>query len=243
MMRSKICLLWTVVPFLFFSCKETSEKELPVDDLISSELNGHEYVDLGLVIDGSPIYWATCNIGSKFPEEYGLYYAWGETTECGTAKNWSTYKFMLEPAKGGEGINKYTIEDYCYDAIWYQDGVFIGDNKSVLDTEDDAATSNWGAPWRTPTSIELNFLMKNCIWTKTSLNGVRGYSVQGKNGASIFLPASDEPGYPVFWGDYWSSSITPNSSQHARGMRLYGDGVVQDSYRRVYGLVIRPVWK
>ena len=36
--------------------------------------NGHEYVDLGLSVK-----WATCNIGAKKPEDYGNYYAWGET--------------------------------------------------------------------------------------------------------------------------------------------------------------------
>ena len=36
--------------------------------------NGYEYVDLGL-----SVMWATCNIGADSPEEYGNYYAWGET--------------------------------------------------------------------------------------------------------------------------------------------------------------------
>lgn len=34
----------------------------------------HEYVDLGL-----SVLWATCNIGAATPEEYGNYFAWGET--------------------------------------------------------------------------------------------------------------------------------------------------------------------
>ena len=39
--------------------------------------NGYEYVDLGLP---SGLKWATCNVGASSPEEYGLYFAWGETT-------------------------------------------------------------------------------------------------------------------------------------------------------------------
>lgn len=39
-----------------------------------SSYNGHEYVDLGLSVK-----WATCNVGAQTPEEYGEYYAWGET--------------------------------------------------------------------------------------------------------------------------------------------------------------------
>ena len=40
----------------------------------AAAINGHEYVDLGLSVR-----WATCNIGADSPEEYGDYYAWGET--------------------------------------------------------------------------------------------------------------------------------------------------------------------
>ena len=39
--------------------------------------NGHEWVDLGLP---SGTKWATCNVGASSPEEYGDYFAWGETT-------------------------------------------------------------------------------------------------------------------------------------------------------------------
>lgn len=37
----------------------------------------HEYVDLGLP---SGTLWATMNIGASCPEDYGEYFAWGETT-------------------------------------------------------------------------------------------------------------------------------------------------------------------
>jgi len=36
----------------------------------------HEWVDLGLP---SGTLWATCNVGANSPEEYGDYFAWGET--------------------------------------------------------------------------------------------------------------------------------------------------------------------
>ncbi len=37
----------------------------------------HEYVDLGLP---SGTLWATTNVGATNPEDYGDYFAWGETT-------------------------------------------------------------------------------------------------------------------------------------------------------------------
>lgn len=41
-----------------------------------SNLNGHEYVDLGLP---SGLKWATMNVGATSPSDYGSYFAWGET--------------------------------------------------------------------------------------------------------------------------------------------------------------------
>ncbi len=40
----------------------------------TGELNGHEWVDLGLSVK-----WATCNVGASKPDGLGKYYAWGET--------------------------------------------------------------------------------------------------------------------------------------------------------------------
>ncbi|MBR5053872.1 MAG: hypothetical protein IKW91_11695, partial [Bacteroidaceae bacterium] len=51
--------------------------------------DSHEYVDLGLP---SGTLWATCNIGAESPEDYGDYFAWGET-EPKTSFGWSTYSF------------------------------------------------------------------------------------------------------------------------------------------------------
>lgn len=46
--------------------------------------NGREYVDLGLSVK-----WATCNLGADSPEDYGNYFAWGETKP----KRNSTYSY------------------------------------------------------------------------------------------------------------------------------------------------------
>ena len=53
--------------------------------------NGREYVDLGLSVK-----WATCNVGASSPEEYGDYFAWGETTTKAeyTEDNCTTYGVM-----------------------------------------------------------------------------------------------------------------------------------------------------
>ena len=94
-------------------------------------------VDLGLP---SGLKWASCNIGATTPEEYGYYYAWGETTTKADY-SWETYKY----ANGAK--NKLT--KYCTDASYGDNG--FADNKTTLDLEDDAAHVKWGGSWRMPT--------------------------------------------------------------------------------------------
>ena len=132
-----------------------------------------EFVDLGLP---SGLLWATTNVGANRPEEYGKYFAWAETTPK-AEYSWNTYKY----ANGTENsLTKYCTS-YTYGNVDY---------KENLDSEDDAATTNWGEPWRTPTLQESQELINYCTWKYTSLNGTYGYSVTGPNGNSIFIPAA-----------------------------------------------------
>ena len=129
--------------------------------------NGHDWVDLGLP---SGTKWATCNVGASSPEEYGDYFAWGETTtkETYTVDNCPTY-----------GLSYPSLQSQGYI-----------DGEGNLASQYDAATVNWGGTWRMPTYKELNELSANCTWTWTTQNGVKGYKVKGPNGNSIFLPAA-----------------------------------------------------
>lgn len=117
--------------------------------------NGHDFVDMG-----NGVLWATRNLGATYPEDYGYYYAWGET-EPKTYYSLTNYKHLApEPHTLPylEGyINKYQFDDATYSVvlryktIWYDENRnFIGDNKLVLDPEDDAAIANWDGPWRIP---------------------------------------------------------------------------------------------
>lgn len=160
--------------------------------------NDHEWVDLGLSVK-----WATCNVGASNPEDYGDYFAWGETTTKSTY-NWSTYKWY-----NGD-YDKPT--KYCTSSYYNRR---IDDNKTVLDKEDDAAAVNWGGNWRMPTKEEQMELKEQCTWTWTSQNGVEGYHVKGPNGNSIFLPAAGfiidskiaNTLYKPERVAYWSSSL------------------------------------
>ena len=157
-----------------------------------------ELIDMGLSVK-----WASFNLGASKPEEYGYYYAWGET-EQKSLYRWSTYKWC-------EGSNK-TLTKYNNLAEYGFNG-FV-DNKMELDPEDDAASVLLGAPWRIPTMEEWTELVDNSTWTWTTENGINGFRVVSTvNGRSLFFPAA---GYGPYMDNnlaaglaarYWSSTL------------------------------------
>ena len=170
-----------------------------------------EYVDLGLP---SGLKWVKCNLGASKPSDYGDWYAWGEIEVKNKWAIWEFYNWMQAGQSDWKYITKYTIADGETGAIWYDSsGNFIGDNKTVLDAADDAATQQLGSPWRMPTVDEITELLDKCTWTWTTQDGVNGCQVDGPNGNSIFLPATGFVNDTALInkgdeGYYWSSSLS-----------------------------------
>lgn len=192
-----------------------------------------EAVDLGLSVK-----WASCNIGAKSPEDFGGYYAWGETEEK-TNYSWSTYKWC----RGSyDSQIKYCTSGY-YGTV---------DNKTNLDLEDDVAHVKWGGDWRMPTKAEQDELLKKCSWSQTRVNGVYGYRVQGPSGNNIFLPAAEsrgriDVGVSGSNGYYWSATLDSEDSNWACNIYFFEGyyGQYHDRGRsdRFIGYSIRPVTK
>ena len=194
--------------------------------------NGYEYVDLGL---SSGLKWATMNVGASSPEDYGNYYAWGETTTKDTY-NWSTYKYCNGSAS--------TLTKYCTNSSYGNNG--FTDNKTTLELSDDAAAMNWGGSWRMPTDAEWTELRTECTWTWTTQNGVKGRLVTGPNGNSIFLPATGYRGDSSLdnagsGGYYWSSSLDASVPKYTCSVYFLSGGVYRNSGDRCYGRSVRPV--
>ncbi len=194
----------------------------------------HDCVDLGLP---SGTLWATCNVGANTPEEYGDYFAWGETTPK-TIYNWSTYKYC----NGGEGFN--TLTKYCNYSEYGYNG--FTDNLRMLQSSDDAATANWGNEWYTPTYDQWLELYQNTTQNWTTQNGVNGRLFTAANGNSLFLPATgalidSSPHNPGIGGDYHSSSLFTEqpSNEWGFGFSSYGYNLAPGS--RSYGFSVRPV--
>lgn len=182
----------------------------------------YEYVDLGLSVK-----WATMNVGANAPEEYGDYFAWGETEPLYEA-GWAQENPQAHWKDGKEGGYAWSSYIYCNGAIstltkYNKDSSYgyngFTDNKTILEPEDDAAHVNWGGDWRMPTKAEQVELLNNCTWTWTTLHGHNGYKVQSKKTGYtdkwIFLPAAGSRinGDLNSVGDYasyWASSINPD---------------------------------
>ena len=179
------------------------------------------YVDLGR---GTK--WATCNLGASAPEEYGNYYAWGETS-VKSSYSWNNYlwgkQFSLTKYKSGG---------------------------NSLELADDVANATLGSNWRMPTPAEVNTLVSDCTWSwKTNYNGSgkNGYVVTGTNGKSIFLPAA---GYRKESslngvgtnGYYWTSRVSFEDNAHANTIAFTSSGPSLSNYSRYVGLPVRAVY-
>lgn len=130
---------------------------------LNSVISTMQRVDLGL-----SVCWAGYNLGATSPEQYGGYYAWGETE---AKEDFCYYKY----AKGSSvtGYSKYTN---------------IGTN--ISGTKYDAARATWGGDWRLPTEDEAKELIERCHWESITYNGIKGRKITGPNGNAIFMPCA-----------------------------------------------------
>lgn len=175
-------------------------------------------VSAGAVVDlGLSVYWCSCNVGAEAPEEYGDYYAWGET----------------------KPKSSYTEESYSYynnDTKVYTD---IGEN--ISGTEYDAATVNLSSDWRMPTKDEFQELLDKCTWEWTQINGINGYKVTAENGNSIFIPAAgwNARNKVNEWTYYTIANGTQNTRNYCISQSTNKPRILSEN--KYYGFPIRPV--
>ncbi len=211
-------------------------------------------VDLGLSVK-----WAGWNIGAAEPQEYGKFFAWGETTAW--ALGWSgvaSYRFYdsNSPASSPKFTKYVTSDAYATDSQ-YVDGL------SKLLPEDDAATAAWGEDWRMPTDEEKTEFLANTTHERYEYKGIKGYLFTSvKNGNAIFLPCTgmkiqgSNPAEEEYLCGFWTSSLnSDNSMAYIACNKVEGTGVLPDSgfemdptaqswhlsQYRWYGLPVRAV--
>ena len=191
-------------------------------------IRGHQFVDLQLP---SGLLWAETNVGATAKTDGGSLFACGEIQPKNDCSQ-ETYRYGTDYEK----MEKYNDADH----------------KTLLDANDDAASTSWGAPCRMPTDTEFEELTEQCTWTWVKIpvagaDSVAGFEVKSpRNGNSIFLPAAGarngkETMLQGENGAYWTKSLTPNNCSEAltfsynfANYRLYSNA-------RYIGSSVRPV--
>ena len=141
---------------------------------VKVKMKMHEYVDLGLSVK-----WATMNVGAESETDRGNYFAWGETT--GHAYS-SGYQFS-------EGNYAWYNDDVTGKYTKYKHDGSSWDYE-VLESDDDAATRNWGGVWRMPTKAEWEELLNedNCTWMWTTDYKGRTWQVSSSPARKLATP-------------------------------------------------------
>ena len=212
--------------------------------VVRVSFDAHEKVQLW---EGGP-YWATTNVGAEEPEEYGLYFWWGDTVgyrregDAWVASDGLSQNFSF--SSGNTPTYPKSVS-----TLQSEGWIVTKDGANVLAPEHDAAHVHWGGAWRMPTYQELYDLCYNkCDWTWTTQNGVNGYVVRGRgdfSANSIFLPAAgigygSSLDYAGSTG-FYRSSVPYSDSYYARGLYFYSGYHRTDDNFRYYGFSVRPV--
>ena len=207
----------------------------------SGRQDGHIYIDMGLP---SGTKWAATNLGAERPEDWGNYYAWGET-ETKKTYSFATYKYAYNPNDIYSGYTKYILDSNSS----HYDGL------SQLTTGDDAAFQNWGSHWRMPTKEQMaeltntDYVEWSIIKLYEGTGNDRWYqAIKSKfNGNMLLLPFA---GYYSSAANgrweggllYWSRSLWENNL-FASWLRWYDleQKNIIDGMGREDGMPVRPV--
>ena len=197
--------------------------------------NHPHMIDLGLP---SGTKWACCNVGADKPEDYGGYYAWGETEEK-LYYDRTTYQYYYID----------TNEEGSYGDLgdgYYWHFYTLGD---ISGTQYDVAHVKWGGAWQMPSKAQFQELMDEC--TDSDNNYGRIFTSKHNN-AKILMPFTsffDESGLVNDVSDqglYWTSTELIEGEYNFIVYILnfiYHNGIAVDVWMyKMNGLAIRPVW-
>lgn len=182
-------------------------------------------VDLGLP---SGLIWASCNVGARFPEDLGYYFAWGETTPKNTY-TWNNYRYGTS-----DSLIKYTDSNGLY----------------LLESCDDAATAILGPKWRTPTLNECWELISYTSISEKHIHGVPCCSLTGNDDNEILIPQwasiigdtlQDSNSYAHYWTASLSDELTPYMLGWCHAPTYMSPAVHNPDLQRYIGCQIRAV--
>lgn len=213
------------------------------------DFDGEDDSDMDLP---SGVIWATCNVGGVNPEDFGLFYQWGDTQgykgACSEAEStpdnlethffgWSRYKYANGTANS---MTKYNTSATYGSVV---------DNISVLLPEDDPVCIATNGEYRMPTYAEVKEIYEYANTTSrwTTHNDVPGRLFTSKsNGQQVFFPAAGfamdaNVGNVGTMGYYWSAEMFTAMSNMARYLVFNQSTVSWTYYYKCFGHTIRGV--
>lgn len=112
--------------------------------------------------------------------------------------------------------------------------------ESIVGTQYDVVTAEWGKEWQLPSKEQVDELIRNCRFVVKK----KGFEVIGPNGNSIFLPYTDGNGDSNYgYGYYWSGNkgyVLEFQPGYAK-LNEETDAEMSDNFASNCGLSIRPV--
>lgn len=198
------------------------------------------FIDLGLP---SGTLWAKYNVGATpdiYPESwYGGYYRWGSTKD----NKYDNCSWRTALYNGGSST--YSKENF----IQFKDRV-VDQNGNLLPKYDVAYQTDhlMHMPTRQDMQELEKYTMHEWVEGYNGINGLSGVVLTGRNGNSIFIPAT---GYRYGnlindrdCGYLWSRSLMPHDKDYVMASHLwYDDDTVfpDSSFMRCYGLPVRGI--
>lgn len=201
--------------------------------------NGYDYVDMG-----EAGIWATCNIGADKPEDYGLYFAWGETVGYANPADkpmgfqWVSTKYCEDGT--GSILSKY-ITTNRYGKI---------DNKTTLDLEDDAAHVIMGGNWKIPSPNDFEKLSNACDIIRDNKTFYTKFVLKTDPTKQLIFPPNGAVTGRVFMDDVGVSTVLLTNSINP----IYNESIlnfiindygnyINDENPRYMGFGIRAILK
>ncbi len=185
-------------------------KSFPPVEVTAGGGDEHEYVDLGLP---SGLLWATCNVGAEAPEEYGDYFAWGETEPKDTYTS-DNYTFSENPS----------ILPYDHDAATANWG---GNWRMPTMEEWQELLNNTTVTWTQQGGVNGR------LFTASNGNSLFLPAAGYRSSSSLYHAGS--------YGDYWSSSLLSDYPNNAWLLDFRSGYYYMDINYRYYGFTVRPV--
>ena len=185
----------------------TLVKSTPKSTTPSSE--NHECVDLGLSVK-----WATCNVGANKPEDYGDYFAWGETKP---KKSYSSLNYFYK-----DNLTTLPLSADAARANW--------GGSWRMPTREEQDELREQCTWRWTTQNGVNgYKVTSKKNGKSIFLPAAGY----RDGSSLNYAGSS--------GCCWSSSLVTNGTSGADYLGFYSGNVDWSNLSRCHGLSVRPV--